>query len=135
MRRTIYAVVLLFFLGSTSFTLPECLLACPLEISEFNVTNKAIKEASHSQEPCCAKKNGAPQEEPKRPISCPLLLSKSQPQAAERLLRTVPELQTTTYVYYSYHVPVRHSERLCSGEFPARARSTPIILEKQSLLI
>lgn len=134
MKRTIHIIVVLFFLGSTSFTLPKCLVACPLEISGPKVTNKPIKEASHFQKPCCAKKNDAPQK-PKNPVSCSLLLSKSQPQAAESLLRTAPDLQPATYAYCSSHTSVSHSGFFRSGGIPDQARSTPIILEKQSLLI
>ena len=135
MKRTIHIIVVLVFLGSTSlFTLPTCLLTCPLGISGFEAKIKLIKESKYSQKPCCAKKNEAPQK-PKNPVSCSLLLSKSQPQAAETLLRTVPDLQPATYAYCFSHTSVSHSESFRSGEIPNQARSTPIILEKQSLLI
>ena len=134
MERTIHIIVVLFFLGSTTFILPKCLLACPSVIPRLEVKHQLTKEPRHSHKPCCARKNGAPQG-PKRPVSCSLLLSKSQPQAAENLLRTVPDLQPATYSYCFSHTSVSHSESFRSGEIPNQARSTPIILEKQSLLI
>jgi hypothetical protein len=134
MKRTLLTMMVFLFLASTLFPLPKCLPACPLGIPELKVGDEPIKEASHSQQPCCAKKNDARQKS-KHPVSCPLLLGKSQPQAAATLLKTVPDLQRATSAYSPSHVPVGHSESFDPGEFPDQGRSTPIILQKQSLLI
>ncbi len=135
MKRTLHTMMAFIFLASTLFTLPKCLLASPLEISELNVRNEPIKEASHSRKSCCAKKSDAPQG-PKHPVSCSLLFSKLQPQAAASLLRTVPDLQPSIHSLDSFPmVPVYDARILWADGAPANARSMPIILEKQSFLI
>jgi hypothetical protein len=135
MKRTLLTMMLFLFLASILFPLPKCLVACPFEISAFEVKNEPTKEARHSQKPCCAKKNDAPQKQ-KYPASCPLLLTEFQPKATATLLKTVPDLQPSIHSLDSFPmVSVYHSRILWADGAPANARSMPIILEKQSFLI
>jgi len=150
MKRVIHMAVILIFLGSSTFILPRCLLAWPSAIPGLEVKNPALANGAfwvfhlkhglangptHSPKPCCPKKTDAPQD-PKRPVSCPLLLNKSQPRATAGLLRTVPDLQPSIHSLDSFPmVPVYHSRIPRADGAPANARSMPIILEKQSFLI
>jgi hypothetical protein len=135
MKRTLHIMMVFLFLGSGTFTLPKCLLACPLETSGLKEGNKAIKEASRSHKPCCAEKNDAPQGA-KRSVSCPILVGKSQPQATAGLLKTLPDPEPPAQFFGSFSiVSVYHPCIFHIADPPAKARSSPIIIEKQSLLI
>jgi hypothetical protein len=137
MKRAFHILAVLAFIISIAVSLPNCLFAyCPLQkIVKPEAKQKAARDAGRPPKPCCAKKGNAGKETADS-SSCPFRLAKSQPPMEPGIVKSAPELQPETSDLLSAETEADgYSEIFPLKKMPVRARSTPIILEKQSFLI